>query len=339
MNIVDLLEGIKSSQKQDVKLFFVTRAIKPGTTKRTLAKDKYLFNVFQIDCNEEVRLYLYDATINQLDRIIKKNYEMVDYDILSDETEHLFTYSIQNKVFSFNDVVTNQLQKSVPKVTSIASLTEKEEMWAYCVEFYNSESKEKFFTFRKILPSKIGVDEKAKNFFRAIFNTESQQLGLLKEETVSLDEQIDCIYHQDTFYVIKKVYFEQIVGLQEEFREKAHEIADKMIDSGNFVGGDTLKVLIDKKPSIHKKLIKVEKIGGYKNLSSEMLKTMKTVCKKYGEELPISNGKLSIENEGNIDTILRAFGDYYKIGEISGKHYGTFAGKELQTVVKTNIIG
>lgn len=34
----------------------------------------------------------------------------------------------------------------------------------------------------------------------------------------------------------------------------------------------------------------------------------------------------------NIDSILKAFGDYYKKGEISGKPYGTFAGKELQAV-------
>lgn len=155
MRIIDLLESIKSSQEQDVKLFFVTRAIKAGATKRTLAKDKYLFNVYQIDCNEEVRLYLYEATINQLDKIIKKNYEMVDYDILSDETEHLFTYSIQNKVFSFNDVVTNQLQKSVPKVTSIASLTEKEEMWAYCVEFYNPNRKIESLLFEKSFQVKL----------------------------------------------------------------------------------------------------------------------------------------------------------------------------------------
>ena len=37
MRIIDLLESIKSSQEQDVKLFFVTRAIKAGATKRTLA--------------------------------------------------------------------------------------------------------------------------------------------------------------------------------------------------------------------------------------------------------------------------------------------------------------
>lgn len=332
MNITELLEKILLTKKEDVKLYFVTRALKPGVAKRAPAKDKYLFNVSQMDCDDEVRSYLYDASVRQLEKTIQKNYEMVDYDILTDETEHLFTYNIQNRVFSFNDVVTNQLIKTAPKITSIASITETEEMWAYCVEFFNLEREERIFTFRKILPSKVGVDEKAKSWIRAKFSLQSQQLSLLKEETVNLDEQIDCIYHQETFYVIKKSNFEQIVGLQEEYKEKALEVADNMINSGNFIGGDKLKELIEKKPSIHKKLIKVEKLGGYKNLTPRTLNTMKRVLKKYGETLPIVNDKLSTESEENIDAILKALGDYYKKGEISGKPYGTFAGKELQTV-------
>ena len=48
--------------------------------------------------------------------------------------------------------------------------------------------------------------------------------------------------------------------------------------------------------------------------------------------LRYQDDKLSIESEQNIDTILKALGDYYKIGEISGKPYGTFAGKELKTI-------
>ena len=132
------------------------------------------------------------------------------------------------------------------------------------------------------------------------------------------------------FLRYKESNFEQIVGLQEEYKEKALEVADNMINSGSFLGGDKLKELIEKKPSIHKKLIKVEKLGKYKNLTSKTIDVMKKVLKKYGETLPIVNEKLSIESEENIDAILKAFGDYYKKGEISGKPYGTFAGKELQ---------
>lgn len=329
MNLEELKNRVESVSKQDIKLYFVTRLTKPGVAKSSKVRDKYLFKVYQLDCNQEIREYLYNATCNQIEKTISKNFDMVDYDILSDETEHLFTYPIKNKVFSFSDVVTNQLQKITDQVTSIANIVSQgEELWAYCVEFL-CDIDEKIFTFRKILPSKVGVDEKAKGAFRALFDTKSKQLCLLKEETVTLDEQIDCVFYDETFYVLKKAYFEQIVGLQEEFKEKAKEIANEMMSCGNFVGADKLNEMIEKKPSIHKKLIKVGKIGGYKDISPQKIKSMKRVCDKYGDSLPVSDNQFSITTEKELDVILKAFGDYYKIGEISGKPYGTFAGKEL----------
>lgn len=334
MNIEELLEQIKTTAVDDVKLYFVTRVPKAGVSKRTRATERYLFKVYQMDCNDEVRTSIYNSTLLQLEKVIEKKYELIDYDILTDDTEHLFTYPIHNKVFSFSDVVTNQLLKESPKVTSIIDISsDSDEMWAYCVEFCDVPAGKKYFTFRKILPSKVGVDEKAKKFVRAFFNTKSQQLCLLKEETVNLDEQIDCVYHEDTFYVLKKNYFEQIMGLQEEYKERAGQIADNMIASGILSGGDKLKELIEKKPSIHKKLIRVEKIGGYKDLTPAKIKAMGKICKKYGDNLPVKEGnKLSIESEEDIEAVLKALGDYYKKGEISGKPYGTFSGKELQTV-------
>lgn len=329
MNLEELKNRVESVSKQDIKLYFVTRLTKPSVAKSSKVRDKYLFKVYQLDCNQEIREYLYNATCNQIEKTISKNFDMVDYDILSDETEHLFTYPIKNKVFSFSDVVTNQLQKITDQVTSIANIVSQgEELWAYCVEFF-CDIDEKIFTFRKILPSKVGVDEKAKGAFRALFDTKSKQLCLLKEETVTLDEQIDCVFYDETFYVLKKAYFEQIVGLQEEFKEKAKEIANEMMSCGNFVGADKLNEMIEKKPSIHKKLIKVGKIGGYKDISPQKIKSMKRVCDKYGDSLPVSGNQFSITTEKELDVILKAFGDYYKIGEISGKPYGTFAGKEL----------
>ena len=307
MELKDILDIIST------KLYIVTRITKPGLTKRSRAKDKFLFEVYQMDCVDEMREGLYNATISQIESTINKDFEMVDYDVLSDETEHLFTYPIQNKVLSFSDVVTNQLLKACDKVTSIANISSvTEELWAYCLEFYHAEEDKKIFTFRKILPSKVGIDDKAKNFFKAIFNTKSQQLSLLKEETLNLDQQIDCIYVDETFYVIKKAYFEQIVGLQEEYKEKATEIVNNMIGSGFLVGGEKLHELIEKKPSIHKKLVKVERIGGYKDLTPSKMKSMKKICKKYGDNLIIKDDKFSIETEQDIDAILKALGDYYK---------------------------
>ena len=329
MTLEELKEKVESISINDIKLYFISREIKPGVPRSYKASDKYLFKVYQIDCNQEIRNSLHFGTCRQFEKEIKNKYDIVDYDILSDETEHLFSYSIEGKAFSFSDVVTNQLQKICPRVTSISHLlSDKKELWAYCVEFA-SDDDNSIYTFRKILPSKIGIAEKKKKYFRTIFDTESQQLSLLKEETINLDEQIDCIFYVDTFYVLQKNNFEQITCLHEEIKQRAKVIADEMIACGNFVGGDNLKEMIENKPGIHKKLIKVGKIGGYKEITPQKIRSMKKICNKYGDNLPVLGDQFTLNSEKELDIILKAFGDYYKIGEISGKPYGTFAGKEL----------
>lgn len=203
MDLKELKEKIETTEAKDIKLYFITRLVKNGVTKSCKARDKYLFKVYQIDCSNDIRNYIFESTQKQIDKVIKKNFQIVDYDLLSDETEHLFTYPIKNKVFSLSDVVTNQLFKVAPKVKSIAGISSKdEELWAYCVEFIDVELEEKIFTFRKIMPSKIGIDEKGRNCIRTLFNTESQKLTLLKEQTVNLEEQIDCVYYKEVFYVL-----------------------------------------------------------------------------------------------------------------------------------------
>lgn len=163
MTLEDILELIKSSAIKDSKLYFVTRGIKPGVAKRSRLRDKYLFKVYQIDCNKEVQEALYFTSISQIEKIINKNFEMVDYDVLSDETEHLFTYPIQNKVFSFSDVVTNQLQKVTEKITSIANITtDEEELWAYCLEFIVSIQIKRFLPSVKFYQVRLVLTKKPK---------------------------------------------------------------------------------------------------------------------------------------------------------------------------------
>lgn len=165
MTVQDLYDVISDISTQDVKLYFVTRKTKENITKKMRAKDKYLFRVYQIDCDDELRETILSASKEQLKATIDKNFDLVDYDILSDETENLFTYSIKNKVFSFSDVVTNQLlSTNIEKVKNLFDITSNgDSLWAYCVEFFNLSTKQKIYTFRKLLPSKVCVDENQLN--------------------------------------------------------------------------------------------------------------------------------------------------------------------------------
>lgn len=334
MTLQEILEKVSVTETEDLRLFFITRVLKENVRRSARVIDKYLFRVYQVDIDDEIRQYLYDLSREQLERIIKKDFEIVDYDVISDDTEHLFTYSMKNKVFSFSDVVYNQLQKNPPKMQSIESiLSNDDELWAYCVGFNDLEEKDWIYTFRKISAGKVAIDEKdnhkSMKLIRTFFDTTNQKLELLKGETVNLDKQIDCIYYTDTFYVIKKTNFEQILGLQDEYKEEAKNVVLELKSTGRIDGLEIIEEKIESNPAIHKKLVRISRIGNYRTLNDKVITKMKTVCRKYGVKLNVKEGKLAIEEEKDIDTILKMLADYYKTGEVSGKAYGTFAGKEL----------
>ena len=164
---------------------------------------------------------------------------------------------------------------------------------------------------------------------RTVFSTESQKLELIQGESVNLDKQIDCIFYADTFYIAKKTQFEQIVGLEEEFKEQAKEVLAELETTKMIEGLEILEKQIKDNPAIHRKLVRLSKIGNYRELDARIIKQMQKICKAYGDKLKLKDGKLFIEDEKDIDLALKMLGDYYKRGEVSGKAYGTFAGKQL----------
>ncbi|NJL76802.1 MAG: DUF4868 domain-containing protein [Saprospiraceae bacterium] len=184
----------------------------------------------------------------------------------------------------------------------------------------------------------MAIDEKDGNqknaiqkSLRTIFNTKSQKLELIEGETVNLDKQVDCIFYNDTFYIAKKTQFEQIVGLEEEFKILATEVITELEATNMIEGLEIMAKQIESNPAIHRKLVRLAKIGNYRELNEKVVKTMVKVCKSHGDKLKIKDGKLLIENESDIDLALKMLGDYYKRGEVSGKAYGTYAGKQIST--------
>lgn len=335
MTLIELLEKIESVETEDTQLFFITRFLKENIKKSSKVMDKYLFKVYQVDIDDDIRQYLCELSKEQLEHIIKKDFEIVDYDVVSDDTEHLFTYSMTNKIMSFSDVVCNQLNGQAPRVTSIESIvTTDEVLWAYCVGFNDLENNDWIYTFRKIQSGKVAIDEndnqKSKlKIIRTFFSTESQKLELLKGETINLDKQIDCVYYNEIFYILKKGYFEQIVGLQEEFKEEAKAVVEELQKIDIIDGLDLISKQIEDKPAIHKKLVRISRIGNYRNVDEKIIKKMQAVCKKFGDKLNVENGRLQIKEDKDVDVILKMLADYYKTGEVSGKAYGTYAGKQL----------
>lgn len=335
----EILNVIKTTKEENVKLHFITRILKEGVKKRDKTLDKYIFKVYQIDIDDEIRKYLYDLSINELERTITKNYSLIDYDPISDDTEHLFSYKLKAETSSFSDVVINQLGKELPKVESIEGIvSENEELWAYCIGFLDVDNASWIYTFRKIMVSKIAIDEtkdSEKSIFwrqiRTVFNSTSKKLTLMKGEAVTLDKQIDCLYCNEVFYILKKIPFEQIVGLQEEYHIKAVEVVECMKETGMIDGLENMEEELKSNTSLHKKLVKLQQVGGLEKLDTTRIKKMENVSKRYGDKINVdANGHIKITDRKDFEAVIKAMCDYYKKGEISGKSYGTYSGRELK---------
>lgn len=209
-----LVDIIKQANSENLKMYFVTRIVKEGVKANARVLEKFHFKVYQIEITQEVREYIYKLSEKQFKKIEEnKELNFIEYDVISDDTEHLFTYQMQNNVGSFSDVVYNQLNQSPPKITDLNDILQEEELWAYCVEF-EIDSENSFYTFRKISAGKVGVekddDGEKKSIgkqIRTFFDRDTKTLSLLKSETVYLDKQVDCIFYGETFYVLKKIFF------------------------------------------------------------------------------------------------------------------------------------
>lgn len=334
--IKEILEHAEDVNVDDMKLYFITRVCKPGVNKRSRVLEKFNFNLYQVDIDNEIRNHLHELTIDQLGNMQRNNFEITDYDVISDDTQQIFSYQMKNKTMAFADVIYNKLpnKSSIKTIKNIECILSEEEMWAYSVGFEKDD--EWFYTFRKVVKSRVAIDEKKGNkkntaiqAIRTRFNTESNKLELIHGETVNLDRQIDCVYYNDAFYIFRKSSFEQITGLAEEFKIQAELIVEELKKSEIIKGIDILKKEVKEKPALHKKMIRLQKIGNYTNLTAMDIKKMQRVAEKTGDKLKCENGKILIEDVTDIDSALRMLCDYYKEGMVSGKNYGTYAGKQL----------
>jgi hypothetical protein len=337
MILEDIKEIIAQCDSTDIHLYFITRKLKSDIKKTTKALDKYDYGLYQIDVDSEIQQYLHDLNLAEIDRLLKKKTELSEYDVITDDTEQLFTYSMKNKVLSFSDIIDNKLKNKskIPKITSFDEFLDTNVLWSYCVGF-NYKSNKWLYTFRKLMASRVAIDHTKNpesNFIvksiKTHFSTKSKKLELLHSDIINLDRQVDCVYLDETFYIAQKRQFEQIVGLEEEYKDKANETVEELKKSGIIDGLELISAEIESNPSIHKKLVRLSKSGVLDGLDSSTLTKIKKVAELFGEKLTVKKGKIVIADKSEIDGTIRLLCDYYKEGKITGKNYGTFSGKIL----------
>jgi hypothetical protein len=335
----ELLENIESIDSTNLNLYFVSRKEKANLKNKKKILEKYDYTAYKVEIDAEIRKYLYGLSKDQIKYAIDRDIELIEYDVILDDTDQILTYQMKNKAYSFMSVVNDQLpyKSTIRTIQNLSEIIEIEELWAYCVAFtyLNEDDKEEeLYTFRKITSGKIVVDEneniksKFSKQIRTIFSTKSNKLEMLHGETINLDKQIDCIYKIDTFYILKKKQFESLVGLEEDYKEQAKSTTEELAATGKFSGIEKIADEIENNTAIHRKLIKIKRLSNYSNINKTMIANMKKAGKKEKYNLKVdSNGCIMIEDKKDVDMVIKLLCDYYKEGVVTGKSYGTYSGK------------
>jgi len=330
---INSILDIVNAKNVSLNLFFVTRVKKEGVSSRAKVIDKYDFKADRIDISSDMEKYFKDTCKNQLEKVLKiTDYSLEEYSVISDDLKNkLYTYALNNAL-SFSDVITNQLIKN--KVGTISSLKEiKKKLWAYCIKV--EADGEVAFIFRKISAGKV-VTDNAQGFMSKIsakFDTNDAELKAVKEESISFDDKLDCIFYNDQFLILAKSGFEQIVGLEEDFIEAANEVINLLQKTDLIEGIEHISDSLKGSRALLKTLANIGKKGNHTTFdASEIQKMKETLMRFENKDLKISDsGKLVIEDKDDVADFIKLLNDFYKQGIVTGKYYGTNSGQIIES--------
>lgn len=330
-----LNDRLNKVSKDTTKLYFITRIRKANVKKTAKVLDMYDFKTYQVNVDDDIREELFDTAKKSITYLVSKQTTFEPFQVINDGTATLMTYSMTNKVMSFAKVVEEQLPGNPPRIQSLAEIVSNEELWAYAIGMYTTEE-DWIYTFRKVLKSKVAMSERENpqrtvlaRALRTYFNTVNQQLELIEGETVVLDKFIDCFYFETQFYVHKQTQFEQIVGLEEEYKAQANQVVVDLEKSGLFKGIDIMKGMLEDK-AMHRKLVRLTKLGLYQRVDAKSLRKMAQIAKREKLILKVVDGKFILEDKGDVDLAIKMLCAYFKKDEVFGDSYGTFSGTKFE---------
>jgi hypothetical protein len=323
----DMLSIIQGSRTRKIRLYLVTRTIKPGIAARARVANKFEYRCFTINTNNDIQKELFDLFVAKMVNISNEDkFSLDNYSIVTDDADRkVLTYTKKEKLKSFIHIVDTDLKNSseLDPVTSLSDIVDI--LWAYIIEI--SVHGETICAMRKMSPNKVLIAEKGKGI-AAVFQVNEKSLVLSKDQSIVFDKSLDALYADDTFFIIQKNNFEEIVGLEAEYREEAIRVADKIMHCPQIDLNFDLMDGIENKSRFIRKLTKIK--DEIETLDNKRVKKMQETASMFNLDFKVDkSGKIIIHDEKELDMVIRLLDDYYLKSPQTDKKYGASAKTEL----------
>lgn len=339
-NKAELNQKFSSLVEERTRLLLITRKLKEGMRRNSNELDKYDFLVYRIDINEEIRKYIFDVAKNVISDVCMDDIEdeIGEFQPFGDESQDIFEFSNINDIPSFTNVPTNKVTNVDGIVRDLNEFLAKEdeELWAYCYQLYDAQDQDYVYCFRKKIKSSVAIPEREQQALpwkkiTILAGTDNDSLEIFRKPSMELDDNIDFVFYDNVYYVLNRNYFEMITGLRNLYIQDTRTVIQDLQDADVIEGLDVLNDRVVEMPSMIRKMALIKRLKNYERITKATLKKMQRVCRENHIELNVDleNKKLVITNDNDVKNVVRLLCDYYKLGAVSGKSYGTYSGKLL----------
>lgn len=325
-----IIEVARSANPRDVRLFLITREVRPGVSKNARQLGKYDYVAHRVDIATDLQELLISGLTDQLDKY--RDLPVGDYKVVDDDQEKVVRYDIGGRDFAFMSVLRQQMLQGpdIPPVVDLHAI--QDNVWAYCIMFGSGST---CYALRKLSRGWISVDrvtnpgKRSIRRYRARFDTKTAKLEPVNGQMIFIDTKIDAVYADDCFYVLNKSGFERAVGLEDEYLQAADEFLDEIERSNAICVLEEMRDYIQSSIRVLKRLANIASDPNYRDVSPDRRAAWEEICKRRGYELRVQDGKVLIENRDDLDLIIKLLEDYFLTSPQTQADYGAVAKKRL----------
>lgn len=339
--LVDLVADIRQFQPRHVQIYLITRKLKPGQTARSRAYNRFDFQPYRVDADAELQTFVLDRVNVRMATFVDQHYELTPFEVFpAEENRIVFRSPRQGDVGAFGDLINTMTGESPslsqqtgadePRLTRENAESILPEVWAYCVKLQPDDpAHAPFWCFQRYSSSRIaGLDAKK----RVLNFTSNTQLHLLTGPTFIFECYINCLFHQDQFYIFDKDKFEQIAGLDEQYQQRAEAIITTMTANGGISGLEHMTEACSKNTPFRNRLIQLSNRGLLTTIDAGRVAKMLATAKKHSQQLPLdADGNITLACIQDAKLLADLLDDAYLESDQTGYLYN--ASRKKRTVV------
>lgn len=345
LTIEELADYFEKFEKADqVRLFLIERVSNDGKAQKNLGKYSYI--PFEVDLDNQAGDALFGMVRKGLASALKRKPEITQYEIISDDTHQIFTNPESSKIKAFNKLLDETLEGVVPKIEDVAAFTSIKKIWAIGLKFFNLSTENSFYAFRKVSETKVLMKDQQvkvaeltdKKILKRIegaamlnlrWDLKEKKLTPFEGFSLSVEKSIDLVCIDGEKYIFQKSGFESLVGAADYIQEQA-EKASVTMESKAFINGfEHVKSVLKGNTNLMRKFLRVLKNSVLELENADILENIKAQEELLKRGVKVKDDMVQVENEEEVEEVIRYLSDYYKTGLMTRKTFGTYSGKVI----------